>query len=183
MLVAGLKRWCGSRRHLSFVIVRGTDASSSTTSPRRRRRHFPPEPAPATSVDPATAGPGDRLDNGLIVKRRLGRGGSADVLLVEREGSGEELVLKVALDDAHADRIRAEADVLRRLHHQNIVRFVAETMISGRPAILMERAGERRSLSGYAVATHSPSTSCVDLASIFCRPLSTSSRRASPIAT
>ena len=104
---------------------------------------LPAEPPPAATVDPATAGPGDRLDGGLIVKRRLGRGGSADALLVEREGSDEELVLKVALDDAHADRIRAEADVLRRLHHQNIVRFFEETVTSGRPAILMERAGEK----------------------------------------
>jgi serine/threonine protein kinase len=104
---------------------------------------LPAEPPPSTTADPATAGAGDRLDSGLIVKRRLGRGGSADVLLVEREASGEELVLKVALDDAHADRIRAEADVLRRLHHQNIVRFVAEITASGRPGILMERAGEK----------------------------------------
>jgi serine/threonine protein kinase len=103
----------------------------------------PPEPAPTMTVDPATAGPGDRLEGGLIVKRRLGRGGSADVLLVEREQPQGELVLKIALDDAHADRIRAEADVLRRLHHHNIVRFFEETVTSGRPAILMERAGER----------------------------------------
>jgi serine/threonine protein kinase len=102
---------------------------------------LPPEPAPATTVDPAIANPSDRLDDGLIVKRRLARGGSADVLVVVREGSDEELVLKVALDDAHADRIRAEADVLRRLHHQNIARFIAEITTAGRPAILMERAG------------------------------------------
>lgn len=104
---------------------------------------LPAEPAAASTVDPAIAGSGDQLGEGLIVKRRLGRGGSADVLLVEREGMDEEVVLKVALDDAHADRIRAEADVLRRLHHQNIVRFIAEATISGRPAILMERAGDK----------------------------------------
>jgi serine/threonine protein kinase len=104
---------------------------------------LPPEPAPAATADPATAGIGDRLDNDLIVKRRLGRGGSADVLLVDREGSDEELVLKVAFDDAHADRVRAEAEVLRRLHHQNIVRFVTDLVVSGRPALLMERAGEK----------------------------------------
>lgn len=104
----------------------------------------PPEPLSTIVVaDPATAGTGDRLEGGLVVQRRLGRGGSADVLLVAREESGEELVLKVALDDAHADRIRAEAEMLRRLRHPNIVRFLAETTISGRPAILMERAGER----------------------------------------
>ena len=129
---------------LSFVIAPGRmHASSSTIWPRLKKRHFHPSATSDTNVDPATAGPGDRLDNGLIVKRRLGRGGSADVLLVEREGSDEERVLKVALDDAHMDRIRAEADVLRRLHHQNIVRFDAEITISGRPAILMDRAGDK----------------------------------------
>lgn len=107
------------------------------------REALPQESVAPTAADPATASPGDRLDGGLMVKRRLGRGGSADALLVEREEGGEELVLKVALDDAHGDRIRAEADVLRRLHHQNIVRFVAETTASGRPAILMERAGDK----------------------------------------
>ncbi|MDX8506141.1 BREX system serine/threonine kinase PglW [Mesorhizobium captivum] len=104
---------------------------------------LPAEPMPSTTVDPAIAGPDDLLDGSLSVKRRLGQGGSADVLLVQQEGGDEELVLKVALDDAHADRIRAEADVLRRLHHQNIVRFVAEVETSGRPAILMERAGDK----------------------------------------
>jgi serine/threonine protein kinase len=40
--------------------------------------------------------------------------------------------------------VRAEAEVLRRLHHhQNTVRFIAEATIAGRPAILMERAGEK----------------------------------------
>jgi hypothetical protein len=104
---------------------------------------LPAEPPAPSVADPATAGPGDRLEGGLIVKRRLGRDGSAFALLVDRGGSGEELVLKVALDDAHADRIRVEADVLRRLHHQNIVRFVDEITASGRPAILMERAGDK----------------------------------------
>ncbi len=101
----------------------------------------PPEPAPPALADPTSAGPGDMLDSGLVVVRRLGRGGTADALLV-REGD-DELVLKVATDPAHADRIRVEADALRRLHHGNIVRFVREVEVAGRPAILMERAGER----------------------------------------
>lgn len=103
----------------------------------------PPEPAPPTLADPASAGPGDRLDGGLLVVRRLGRGGTADALLVRQGEDGGELVLKVATDAAHADRIRAEADALRRLHHGNIVRFAGEVTVAGRPAILMERAGER----------------------------------------
>jgi serine/threonine protein kinase len=104
---------------------------------------LPPEPAPPPVADPATAGPHDRLDGDLIVVKRLGRGGSADALLVRRGDSDQELVLKVAIDAAHGDRIKAEAEVLRRLHHQNIVRFVAETAAAGRPAILMELAGDK----------------------------------------
>jgi len=107
------------------------------------REAAPPEPPSSAITDPASAAPGDRLADGLIVKQRLGQGGSAYAFLVEREDSGEELVLKVALDDVHADRIRAEAAVLRPLRHPNIVRFVADTMIAGRPAILMERSGDR----------------------------------------
>ena len=84
------------------------------------------------------------LDCDFTVINRLGRGGSADALLVRRNDSEEALVLKVAIDAAHADRVRAEAEVLRRLHHhQNTVRFIAEATIAGRPAILMERAGEK----------------------------------------
>jgi serine/threonine protein kinase len=104
---------------------------------------LPPEPAPPPRADPASAAPGEALDGGFIVVNRLGRGGSADALLVKREGSEEEYVLKVAIDAVHADRIRAEAEVLRRLLHQNIVRFIEETTVSRRPAILMERAGDK----------------------------------------
>ena len=95
------------------------------------------------SVDPSVAKPGDILDGGLVVIRRLGRGGTADALLVRRDGEEEELVLKVAVDGAHSDRLRAEADVLRKLHHQNIVRLIDTLIVSGREAILMEKAGDR----------------------------------------
>jgi serine/threonine protein kinase len=107
------------------------------------REAAPQEPTLTFVTDPATAAPGDHMEGGLVVKRRLGQGASAYAFLVEQEATGEEFVLKVALDDAHADRIRAEADVLRPLRHQNIVKFVADTTIAGRPAILMERAGDR----------------------------------------
>jgi serine/threonine protein kinase len=107
------------------------------------REAAPQEPASVFVTDPATAAPGDRLEGGLVIKRRLGQGGSAYAFLVEQVATSEEFVLKVALDDAHADRIRDEADVLRPLRHPNIVRFVADTTIAGRPAILMERAGDR----------------------------------------
>ncbi|MGH7085842.1 MAG: BREX system serine/threonine kinase PglW, partial [Acetobacteraceae bacterium] len=102
----------------------------------------PPAPTPEIA-DPSTAKPGDRLDGGLTVVKRLGRGGTADALLVRRDNAEEERVLKIAVDAAHAERVRAEAEILHRLHHQNIVRFFAETEIKDRPGILMERAGEK----------------------------------------
>jgi serine/threonine protein kinase len=94
------------------------------------------------SVDPAEAKPGDRLGHGLTLQERLGSGGSSEALLVSREGEDAELVLKIARDVSHNDRIRAEADILKRLHHPNIVRCVANLDFTGRAAILMERAGK-----------------------------------------
>ena len=64
-------------------------------------------------------------------------------MLVRRNGEDDELVLKVAVDETHGDRLQAEAAVLRRLHHQNIVRIIDTLTISGRAAILMEKAGDR----------------------------------------
>jgi serine/threonine protein kinase len=98
---------------------------------------------PSTTVDPSVATRDDRLDGDLVVVRKLGRGGTADALLVRREGEDAELVLKVAVDEGHGDRLHAEAAVLRRLHHQNIVRIIDTLTISGRAAILMEKAGDR----------------------------------------
>lgn len=103
----------------------------------------PKEPSPPPLADPATAGADDLLDSGLSVVRRLGRGGTADALLVRRDGSDDEVVLKVAVDAAHGDRVRAEADALRGLRHPNIVAILGEVTVSGRPGILMERAGDK----------------------------------------
>jgi len=64
-------------------------------------------------------------------------------LVVRRAGEDDELVLKIAVDEAHGDRLQAEAAVLRRLHHQNIVRIIETLTVSGRAAILMEKAGDR----------------------------------------
>ena len=105
----------------------------------------PREPAPAALADPTTAAKGDLLENNLVFVRRLGTGGTAIAALVHRSGDDDasDLVLKIATDPAHADRIRAEADALRRLRHPNIVRLVDELSVAGRPALLMERAGDR----------------------------------------
>ena len=96
-----------------------------------------------TTVDPSIAKRDDQLEGGFVVLSKLGRGGTADALLVRRDGEKDELVLKVAVDAAHGDRLQAEAAVLRSLRHPNIVRIIDTLTVSGRAAILMERAGNR----------------------------------------
>ncbi len=101
-------------------------------------------PDPEATVDPSIAKlPGERLDGGFTVVKRLGRGSSSDALLVRRDGSDEEHVLKVACDAAHNDRLAAEGDVLSRLHHQNIVAHRETLAVAGRTALLLKSAGSR----------------------------------------
>ena len=89
--------------------------------------------------DPLEARPGDELEHGLTVKRRLGRGSTALALLVER--GGREQVLKVALSSEDNGRLEAEADVLRRLRHQSVVELYGVLRFGGRVGLLMARAG------------------------------------------
>ena len=103
-------------------------------------------PDEGSRPDPIGARPGDELGHGLVMKRRLGKGGTALALLVERDG--REHVLKVALSPDHNDRLRAEADVLRRLRHQYIVELHDELAFHDgagreRTGLLMARAGDR----------------------------------------
>ncbi len=99
-------------------------------------------PDPEVTVDPSVASGGDRLDGGFTVVKRMGRGSSSDALLVRRDGSDEEHVLKVACDIAHNDRLAAEGEVLARLHHQNIVAHRETLTVAGRTALLLKSAGE-----------------------------------------
>jgi serine/threonine protein kinase len=98
-------------------------------------------PDPETTVDPSVAGRGDRLEGGFTVIDRPGRGSSSDVLLVQEDDSQEALILKVANDLAHNDRLMAEGDVLANLHHQNIVQYRRTLTVAGRTAVLMRSAG------------------------------------------
>jgi serine/threonine protein kinase len=113
--------------------------------------------APAeTSVDPGEGKAGDRIGHGLVLKERLGSGGSSEALLVTRESDEAEFVLKIARDIGHNGRLQAEADALQRLHHTNIVRYVETLEFAGRAAILMERAGEH-TLAWHIRSTDPPS--------------------------
>ncbi len=98
-------------------------------------------PDPEATVDPSVATTHDRLEGGFTVIKRMGRGSSSDALLVRKDGSDEEFVLKVACDVAHNDRLAAEGEVLARLHHQNIVAYRETLTVAGRTAVLMKSAG------------------------------------------
>lgn len=100
-------------------------------------------PDPEATVDPSIASTGDRLEGGFTVVKRMGRGSSSDALLVRRDGSEEEAILKVACDVAHNERLVAEGEVLARLHHQNIVAHRETLTVSGRTALLLKSAGAK----------------------------------------
>lgn len=98
-------------------------------------------PDPEQYVDPSRAVPGDRLEGGFTVVKRIGRGSSSDALLVRQDGKNEELVLKVAVDASHSDNLQAESEALQKLHHQNIVELRDTVTVSGRTALLLRSAG------------------------------------------
>jgi serine/threonine protein kinase len=106
--------------------------------------------APA-GVDPLTAAPGQSVDGTWTVERVLGTGATARALLVRREsdeegaaGHSERRVLKVALDESRADRLRAEADALSRVGGGFVVKLLAGPReIHNRTVLDLEYAGER----------------------------------------
>ena len=90
-------------------------------------------------ADPVLANKGDRLRGGFTVRRRLGKGGTAVALLVERDGG--EFVLKVPNSEENDARLRAEGEVLQKLRHQHVVEHVETLNLDGRPALLLRSAG------------------------------------------
>ena len=101
-----------------------------------------PDPREGVVNDPTGAKPDDVLADGLVVKKRLGKGASSLALLVDNQG--KEQVLKVALEPDDNARLKAEADVLRKLRrHQFIVQLHEERDYQGRVGILMDRAGDK----------------------------------------
>src|SRR5581483_11225745 len=94
-------------------------------------------------LDPLKAAIDDRLAYNLILKGKLGTGGSAAALLVER--NGEPAVLKIALKPEYNSRLRDELQILAKLRHPFIVAPKSTDILSfnGLDAFLVELAGER----------------------------------------
>src|SRR5690606_16414900 len=140
----------GAAKHLQDLVALSThpDVSARISSMEEFSEYLElaedelTAPEPEQWVDPAVAKKDDRIAGGFTMVKRLGRGSSADVLLVKRDGSDEELVLKVATDSRYNDRLVDEADTLSKLTHQNIVKYVDTLEVNGRRAILMHKAGE-----------------------------------------
>lgn len=101
------------------------------------------EPA---AVDPLEASRGDVLDGGWTVLRRLGKGSTALALLAERDGTVE--VLKVALDEDHAERLTHEARTLGRLKDRGVVACHGVERVGGRTALRLEPAGDVSTSAG-----------------------------------
>jgi serine/threonine protein kinase len=104
-----------------------------------------PEPEPV--VDPLLAQKGDVLDGGLTVVKRLGSGATATALLVtepgDDHGHARELVLKVARDERHHERLVAEGETLAKLSHPLVASLVRQVTVGNRTALLLDSAGKR----------------------------------------
>lgn len=92
-------------------------------------------------ADPTSASPGDRLEGGYLVRRCLGTGSTSVVYLVKAP-DGDEVVLKVADDARHNERLRDEGEVLAKLRHTDIVRHIATTEIGGLTTLVLASAGD-----------------------------------------
>lgn len=109
--------------------------------------------ASTVHTDALEAKPGDWLDDQLCVKALLGTGGTGRALLVERireNDDGEPVVdpphvLKVALNHTDAaDRLRAEAETLRKVQGGQIVRLLdGPRELGGHTVIDIQFAGDQ----------------------------------------
>lgn len=104
------------------------------------------EPETPVEMDPLDAKVGDRLGDGSVVTRKLGRGSTAVALLVDR-GEGpqpREVVYKVALGPDAEARLRDEARILGELSHPGhpgVVELFGETTLAGRSVLVEAQAG------------------------------------------
>jgi serine/threonine protein kinase len=101
------------------------------------------------AADPLDAAPGTELGGRYRLERRLGAGSTAVGLLVtdlKVTGGGPDAVrvLKVAVDDAAAARLDAEAEVLAAVRDPRLVRLIdGPVRIGSRVALVLESAGDQ----------------------------------------
>ena len=98
-----------------------------------------------TDVDPLDAAPGDLLEGGWQLVRRLGSGATAVAVLCQRGPVFE--VFKVARSEEHASRLQDEAEVLERLNGlvpklPGIIEYRGIDRVSGHTTLHLAPAGE-----------------------------------------
>jgi serine/threonine protein kinase len=149
-LAADLPQVPSALRHLVLAATRPTVSERLRDVPEflaclaaAERELTAPEDTLAT--DPLDAVQDAVLDGRFRLVRRLGAGSTAVGLLVSDLAAGDERrVLKVAIDDAAAQRLEAEADVLRQVRHPRLVRLLEGPLDVGtRRALLLEHAGDK----------------------------------------
>ena len=131
-------------------FVAGLDAAEDALT-------APPPDAPAEerprAADPLTAGRGETIGERFIVKELRGHGSTGTALLVDDyERAQQDVILKIARDDAAARRLKDEAEVLAKLDHPRVVRLLeAPLTVDGRVALLLSDAG-KETLAGRLAA-------------------------------
>lgn len=111
----------------------------------------PAQEPSAPDVDPLIAVPGQFVDGDWSVRRVLGTGATARALLVERviedEDGDEQLkqhVLKVALDEDKAERLRSEARALELVGGGVVVKLLdGPRTLADRTVLDLEYAGDQ----------------------------------------
>jgi len=102
-----------------------------------------PEPLEPAEIDPLNAKVNDRLGDGSVVLRRLGRGSTALALLVDRgeKVTPREVVYKVALGPEAEARLIDEARILDGLTYPGVVQMFGQITLAGRVVLVEALAG------------------------------------------
>ena len=143
------------RAQLDFQQAIATDAdhepsSDGTTRIRARATRLPTQ-LPTQSGWPVIAG--------YTIERELGRGGMGIVYQARDESLGRKVALKVLRAGDYADanqraRFRAEAEVVARLQHPNIVQVFQVGEQEGQPFLTLELV-EGSNLAQRSAGRHS----------------------------
>src|SRR6516165_10462783 len=139
------------------VVRRLKQVPPSSAAPRLEQADRPAGDSPqASGPTPAAIDPEPPSVPGFEILGELGRGGMGIVYQARQVALQRTVALKMVLNRAHAgpkelDRFRAEAGVIARLQHPNIVQIYGVGEAAGRPYFALEfvaggslRSEERR---------------------------------------